>query len=139
MTSERVGDQTPTPACKSSRDPLKRGRRDDDPFQDGTPSVSAFEAADTAEASDASRVDSLIYKKNGEPVSLDEFAARNTSEDNASFRDIMEVGLEKKRQRYAWLYEKESQAADAVRQQTTLAITDGKVCSSTVSCMVYTL
>lgn len=45
-----------------------------------------------------------------EPLpSLDAFLTRYTSEDNASFQEIMEVAKEKERARHAWLYEAEDE------------------------------
>jgi len=39
-------------------------------------------------------------------VNLDKFLARNTSEDNVSFREIMADAEKKQRLKHAWLYEK---------------------------------
>lgn len=45
-----------------------------------------------------------------EPLpSLDVFLSRYTSEDNASFREIMEVAKERGRARHAWLYQAEEE------------------------------
>lgn len=45
-----------------------------------------------------------------EPLpSLDVFLSRCTSEDNASFQEIMEVAKEKSRARHAWLYQAEEE------------------------------
>lgn len=45
-----------------------------------------------------------------EPLpSLDVFLSRYTSEDNASFREIMEVATERGRVRHAWLYQAEEE------------------------------
>ena len=43
------------------------------------------------------------------PVSLDTFLAIHTSEDNASFSDIMADTAEKKRQKQPWLQEDKNQ------------------------------
>lgn len=40
---------------------------------------------------------------------LDAFLSRYTSEDNASFQEIMEVAKEKNRARHAWLYQAEEE------------------------------
>ena len=57
----------------------------------------------------ATKCTALLYVCTDEPlkdVSLDKFLARNTSEDNVSFSEIM-VEAEKKRWlKHAWLYEK---------------------------------
>ena len=139
MTSERQPDQTPTPRHPSCPLGRKRARPGDTPQPGETPDHLFASAGDEEHEFEEPRVDSLTHKKNGEPITLNEFAARNTSEDNASFRDIMEVGLEKKRQRYAWLYDKEDKAANAVKQQTTLALTDGSVSRSCCSLLLMLL
>lgn len=41
--------------------------------------------------------------------SLDRFLAKNTSEDNASFEQIMELAEDKEKLRHAWLYEAENE------------------------------
>ncbi|EPY80501.1 protein DGCR14-like protein [Camelus ferus] len=56
-----------------------------------------------------------------EPLpSLDVFLSRYTSEDNASFQEIMEVAKEKSRARHAWLYQAEE--AFEKRQRESLAL-----------------
>ena len=40
-------------------------------------------------------------------LTLDKYLAKHTSEDNASFEDIMKVSEEKHRQKHGWLYEAE--------------------------------
>ncbi|XP_038619031.1 splicing factor ESS-2 homolog [Tachyglossus aculeatus] len=52
--------------------------------------------------------------------SLDAFLARHTSEDNASFEQIMEVAKEKEKSRHAWLYDAEDELAQ--RSQQNLAV-----------------
>ncbi|XP_060051025.1 splicing factor ESS-2 homolog isoform X2 [Erinaceus europaeus] len=55
-----------------------------------------------------------------EPLpSLDVFLSRYTSEDNASFQEIMEVAKEKSRARHAWLYQAEEEFEK--RQKDNLA------------------
>ncbi|XP_053313322.1 splicing factor ESS-2 homolog [Spea bombifrons] len=51
---------------------------------------------------------------------LDRFLAKHTSEDNASFEQIMEVAKEKERSRNAWLYEAEEEYKQ--RQLQSLAL-----------------
>ncbi|XP_007435524.1 splicing factor ESS-2 homolog [Python bivittatus] len=51
---------------------------------------------------------------------LDKFLAKHTSEDNASFEQIMEVAKEKEKVRHSWLYEAEE--AFAQRHQEQLAL-----------------
>ena len=43
--------------------------------------------------------------------SLDSFLAKHTSEDNASFEQIMEVAKEKEKVKHAWLYSAEEEYA----------------------------
>ncbi|KAM4827742.1 splicing factor ESS-2 homolog [Thomomys bottae] len=51
-----------------------------------------------------------IEEEEKEPLpSLDVFLSRYTSEDNASFQEIMEVAKEKNRARHAWLYQAEEE------------------------------
>ena len=46
--------------------------------------------------------------ESADPVlSLDQFLARNTSEDNASFSELMKENEQKHRAKHAWLFEKE--------------------------------
>lgn len=40
---------------------------------------------------------------------LDRFLAKNTSEDNASFEQIMELAKDKEKLRHSWLYEAEEE------------------------------
>ncbi|KAJ7309649.1 hypothetical protein JRQ81_007706 [Phrynocephalus forsythii] len=65
--------------------------------------------------------------------SLDTFLAKHTSEDNASFEQIMDVAEEKERARHAWLYEAEEESAESHQKQLALpsaeeqqALTGGK-------------
>lgn len=48
-------------------------------------------------------------EEKGPLPSLDVFLSRYTSEDNASFQEIMEVAKEKSRARHAWLYQAEEE------------------------------
>ena len=43
-------------------------------------------------------------------LSLDQFLASHTSEDNASFSDIVDKMNERKREKYKWLYDREEKA-----------------------------
>lgn len=47
--------------------------------------------------------------KEKELPSLDRFLGKNTSEDNASFEQIMEVAEDKEKLKHSWLYEAESE------------------------------
>lgn len=55
------------------------------------------------------------------PVSLDTFLAVHTSEDNASFSDIMADTAEKKRQKQPWLHEDKNQVRHD-QQRPTLVL-----------------
>ncbi|XP_020485495.1 splicing factor ESS-2 homolog [Labrus bergylta] len=48
-------------------------------------------------------------KEEKELPSLDRFLAKNTSEDNASFEQIMELASDKEKMRHSWLYEAEAE------------------------------
>ncbi|XP_071066025.1 splicing factor ESS-2 homolog isoform X2 [Dasypus novemcinctus] len=56
-----------------------------------------------------------------EPLpSLDVFLSRYTSEDNASFQEVMEVAKEKSRARHAWLYQAEEEFEKRQKDNLTL-------------------
>ncbi|KAK9391578.1 protein DGCR14 [Crotalus adamanteus] len=52
--------------------------------------------------------------------SLDRFLAKHTSEDNASFEQIMEVAKEKEKVKHSWLYEAEEEFAQRHQEQLAL-------------------
>lgn len=58
--------------------------------------------------------------------SLDRFLAKNTSEDNASFEQIMELAEDKDKLRHAWLYEAENEFKE-VQNNNTYCISLGFV------------
>uniref|UniRef100_A0A6J0VBF6 Splicing factor ESS-2 homolog n=1 Tax=Pogona vitticeps TaxID=103695 RepID=A0A6J0VBF6_9SAUR len=65
--------------------------------------------------------------------SLDTFLGKHTSEDNASFEQIMDVAEEKEKARHSWLYEAEEEFAERHQKQLALpsaeeqqALTGGK-------------
>ncbi|XP_014213540.1 protein DGCR14 [Copidosoma floridanum] len=58
-------------------------------------------------------------------VGLDEFLSNNTSEDNASFEDILVESDKKHRLKYAWLYKPESEPQLAIENSKLLAIENG--------------
>lgn len=81
--------------------------------------------------------------KNKSELSVDKFLARNTSEDNASFSDIMKISDQKHREKHGWLYDKEKEHEE--RQKQALALPDiekqnsGKLAlSSSVENWTYT-
>ncbi|XP_016415796.1 protein DGCR14-like isoform X1 [Sinocyclocheilus rhinocerous] len=56
--------------------------------------------------------------------SLDRFLAKNTSEDNASFEQIMELVEDKDKLRHAWLYEAENEYNERHEQNLALPSTE---------------
>nr|XP_061800896.1 splicing factor ESS-2 homolog [Nerophis lumbriciformis] len=56
--------------------------------------------------------------------SLDRFLARNTSEDNSSFEQIMELADDKEKMKHAWLYEAEAEFKQ--RHQSNLALPEAE-------------
>uniref|UniRef100_A0A671KXY8 Ess-2 splicing factor homolog n=1 Tax=Sinocyclocheilus anshuiensis TaxID=1608454 RepID=A0A671KXY8_9TELE len=56
--------------------------------------------------------------------SLDHFLAKNMSEDNASFEQIMELVEDKDKLRHAWLYEAENEYNERHEQNLTLPSTE---------------
>ncbi|XP_072000906.1 splicing factor ESS-2 homolog [Engystomops pustulosus] len=60
-------------------------------------------------------------EKGGQELpTLDNFLARHTSEDNASFEQIMEVAKEKERAKNAWLYEAEEEYKQRLQENLAL-------------------
>ena len=59
-------------------------------------------------------------KKEDSDLTLDRFLEKNTSEDNASFEQIMDTAVQKHREKYKWLYEKETEQKE--RKETILAL-----------------
>lgn len=48
---------------------------------------------------------------------MDRFLAKNTSEDNASFEQIMDLAKDKEKLKHAWLYEAETEFKQVCIQQ----------------------
>lgn len=59
-------------------------------------------------------------EKEESDLTLDRFLSKNTSEDNASFEQIMDTGIQKHREKYQWLYEKEKEQKE--RKEKILAL-----------------
>ncbi|KAI1882401.1 hypothetical protein AGOR_G00250310 [Albula goreensis] len=57
--------------------------------------------------------------------SLDKFLAKTTSEDNASFEQIMELAADKEKLKHAWLYEAETEFKE--RHQNNLALPSSEI------------
>jgi len=53
-------------------------------------------------------------------LTLDRFLSKNTSEDNASFEQIMDTGIQKHREKYQWLFDKEKEQLE--RKEKILAL-----------------
>ncbi|XP_077099628.1 splicing factor ESS-2 homolog [Siphateles boraxobius] len=87
-----------------------------------TPSI--FETPDGRSASPSSSHSKHRSAKDddGEKVlpSLDHFLAKNTSEDNASFEQIMELAEDKNKLRHSWLYEAENEFKERHEQNLAL-------------------
>uniref|UniRef100_A0A7S2XB25 Uncharacterized protein n=1 Tax=Lotharella oceanica TaxID=641309 RepID=A0A7S2XB25_9EUKA len=81
-----------TPLTRGDVDPL-------DKFEPGTPRTEA-----------SSSVVSIARKKSAKDLSLDQFCGTHTSEDNASFQDLLAKDRLKQKQKYWWLKEKDIQA-----------------------------
>ncbi|OCT98287.1 hypothetical protein XELAEV_18010517mg [Xenopus laevis] len=79
----------------------------------GTPSIATMHR--TGEEDGASAEDKVE-----ELPGLDSFLARHTSEDNASFEQIMEVAKEKERSKHSWLYEAEEEYKEKLQQNLAL-------------------
>lgn len=47
--------------------------------------------------------------------SLDRFLTKNTSEDNASFEQIMDLAEDKEKMKHAWLYEAEAEFKQVIQ------------------------
>lgn len=81
-----------------------------------------------ADGSDGAHARDPTISKKGKKLSLDQFLNLNTSEDDASFGDLMEQAAKKHREKHGWLYEKEDEMQQ--RNERTLAITQGEVAAN---------
>ena len=68
----------------------------------------------------SSKENKLSSKKDKSDLTLDKFLAKNTSEDNSSFEQIMETSAQKHREKYQWLYKKEQEQKE--RKEEILAL-----------------
>ncbi|XP_056387667.1 splicing factor ESS-2 homolog [Hyla sarda] len=83
----------------------------------GVPGTPSF----TTKHKEGEEGDSEKTEEDGDKLpSLDNFLAKHTSEDNASFEQIMEVAKEKERAKNSWLYEAEEEYKQ--RLQSNLAL-----------------
>ncbi|KAM4809462.1 splicing factor ESS-2 homolog [Rhinophrynus dorsalis] len=80
----------------------------------GTPSMAPLHTA--GEEGDGEKTEEKTEVLPG----LDSFLAKHTSEDNASFEQIMEVAKEKERSRNAWLYEAEEEYKKRLQENLSL-------------------
>lgn len=95
----------------------------------GVPGTPSF----TTKHREGEEGDSEKAEEDGEELpGLDNFLSKHTSEDNASFEQIMEVAKEKERAKNSWLYEAEEEYKQRLQQNLALpsveqqAIQDGK-------------
>lgn len=88
----------------------------------GTPAPSRTSSENNNEAAEAknSEASKSSSKKDESDFTLDKFLAKNTSEDNASFEQIMETSTQKHREKYQWLYEREQEQKE--RKDKILAL-----------------
>jgi protein DGCR14 len=99
LSEQRKFGCTPTPqASASSSTPVSM------PLAGGW-EPQAASSADREYAIDADAANSTVADTN---MTLGQFQARNTSEDNASFLEIQEKDLEKHREKFSWIYETEA-------------------------------
>ena len=88
----------------------------------GTPapsqSIPDTDCRKTVEAVETENVPSK--NKDESDSTLDRFLAKNTSEDNASFEQIVETSRQKHREKYQWLYEREKEQIE--RKEKILAL-----------------
>ncbi|GAB5364909.1 hypothetical protein AAMO2058_001010700 [Amorphochlora amoebiformis] len=93
-----------TPITERDVDPLdKHNPNLEGPFEPGTPSTQA-----TSSSSSSRRV---TRKKRAKDLTLEQFAATHTSEDNASFQELLAKDRLKQQKKYWWLKEKDLQGA----------------------------
>ncbi|XP_069612939.1 splicing factor ESS-2 homolog isoform X1 [Ranitomeya imitator] len=82
----------------------------------GVPGTPSF----TAKHREGEEGDGEKTEDGEELPSLDNFLAKHTSEDNASFEQIMEVAKEKERAKNSWLYEAEEEYKQRLQQNLVL-------------------
>lgn len=66
--------------------------------------------------------------------SLDCFLAKATSEDNASFEQIMELAKDKEKLKHAWMYEAELESAKVCQTSAPLPI---RCCAGAFACCTF--
>lgn len=76
--------------------------------------------ATQAKSQDGSQLGEGEKEKDDSNMTLDRFLAKNTSEDNASFGQIMENSSKKHREKYEWLYKQEGERKEL--QERSLAL-----------------
>ena len=91
----------------------------------GTPAPSETIPADDTETYGSSHRKTIPEskpksEKQESDLTLDRFLSKNTSEDNASFEHIMDTGIQKHREKYQWLFDKEKEQLD--RKEKILAL-----------------
>lgn len=73
-----------------------------------------------------------------EKVSLDEYLSKNTSEDNASFGDILKATQQKHREKHAWLYEKELKQDEEHQEKLALPNIEQQAIQGPPPCSIHT-
>ena len=91
----------------------------------GTPAPSETIPANDTEAYGSSHRKKISEskpksEKQDSDLTLDRFLSKSTSEDNASFEQIMDTGIQKHREKYQWLYEREKEQLE--RKEKILAL-----------------
>ncbi|XP_067024530.1 splicing factor ESS-2 homolog [Acropora muricata] len=88
----------------------------------GTPAPSqSIPDTDCRKTVEAVETENVPSKNTDESdFTLDRFLAKNTSEDNASFEQIVETSRQKHREKYQWLYEREKEQIE--RKEKILAL-----------------
>ena len=124
--SHAIGPQTPgafseTPGTQPNPSDHRRGwEGNDTPLNRPTTAGGRNDSVHTH--------DPTVSKKTGKKLSLDQFLNLNTSEDNASFSDLMEETTKKHIEKHGWLYEKEGEMSQS--NDKALAITQGEVAAN---------
>ena len=98
-----------------------------------SPAATPLPAADTPRSATGAETPCAIGDSRAVRVnmSLGTYQARYTSEDNASFAQLMQLAMERRRHRFRWAYEA-ADAAQAARERKRRAV------ASDIACLLYT-
>ncbi|KAJ8323179.1 hypothetical protein QVD99_000377 [Batrachochytrium dendrobatidis] len=105
-TSDYSSTPTPYPHRSVSKDTLNL-HASDSFMAPPTPSAASFSDSATPNPLNSMNPASSESQSLDTSISLDKFQTKYTSEDNASFLNILELQNEAKREQYHWLYDKE--------------------------------